>query len=52
VSIGAALAPFRFDTIYGHFFDRVMPTGGKPTLEAWVARYLGAIGGRSTTSRE
>ncbi len=43
--IAAALEPFRFDTIYGHFFDRVIPTGGKPILQASVARYLNAIKG-------
>jgi hypothetical protein len=44
--IAAALAPFQFDTIYGHYFDRVIPTGGKAVLAASVARYLAAIGGR------
>ena len=40
----AALAPFQFDTIYGHYFDRVIPTGAKAVLAASVARYLAAIG--------
>ena len=44
--IAAALAPFQFDAIYGHYFDRVIPTGGKAVLAASVARYLAAIGGR------
>ena len=45
--IAAALAPFQFDTIiYGHYFDRAIPTGGKAVLAASVARYLAAIGGR------
>src|SRR5207237_4327383 len=26
-AIAASVAPFRFDAIYGHFFDRVIPTG-------------------------
>ena len=43
--IAASLAPFAFDTIYGHFFDRVIPTGAKQTLQASVARYLAAIAG-------
>jgi hypothetical protein len=43
--IAAALAPFRFDTIYGHYFDRVIATGGEAVLETSVARYLAAIGG-------
>jgi glyoxylase-like metal-dependent hydrolase (beta-lactamase superfamily II) len=45
--IAAALAPFAFDTIYGHYFDRVVPTGGKDVLAASVARYLAAIQGRA-----
>ena len=43
--IAAALAPFQFDTIYGHYFDRVIPTGGKEILKKSVARYIAAIGG-------
>jgi glyoxylase-like metal-dependent hydrolase (beta-lactamase superfamily II) len=43
--IAAALAPLAFDTIYGHYFDRVIPTGGKKVLAASVARYLSAIKG-------
>ena len=43
--IAAALEPFRFDTIYGHFFDRVVPAGAKEILQASVARYLAAIKG-------
>ena len=42
--IAAALAPFAFDTIYGHFFDRVIKTDGKQILQASVARYLAAVG--------
>jgi hypothetical protein len=42
--IAAALAPFRFDTIYGHYFDRVIPTGAEAVLKQSVARYLAAIG--------
>jgi hypothetical protein len=43
--IAAALAPFSFDAIYGHFFDRVIPTDAKPVLAKSVARYLAAIAG-------
>jgi hypothetical protein len=46
--IAAALEPFAFDTIYGHYFDRVIPTGGKGVLKISVERYLRAIGARST----
>jgi hypothetical protein len=45
--IAAALAPFRFDAIYGHYFDRVIPTGAEAVLEKSVARYLAAISGRN-----
>jgi len=44
-AIGAALEPFAFDTIYGHFFDRVIPTGGKRILQASIERYVDAIAG-------
>ena len=43
--IAVALEPFLFDTIYGHYFDRVIPTGGKHTLEMSVKRYVAAISG-------
>jgi hypothetical protein len=42
--IAAALAPFRFDTIYGHYFDRVIRHDGEAVLKKSVARYLRAIG--------
>jgi hypothetical protein len=45
--IAAALAPFRFDTIYGHFFDRVIPSGGKRILQASVDRYVAWISGQA-----
>jgi hypothetical protein len=44
-AIGAAMAPFAFDTIYGHYFDRVIETGAKQVLEKSVARYVAAING-------
>ena len=43
--IAVALEPFQFDTIYGHYFDRVIPTGGKQILEISVKRYAAAING-------
>jgi hypothetical protein len=39
------MAPFAFETIYGHYFDRVIPTGGKEVVEKSVARYIAAIEG-------
>jgi hypothetical protein len=41
--IAASLEPFAFDAIYGIFFDRVIPTGGKSALASSVARYLHAV---------
>jgi hypothetical protein len=43
--IARSLEPFAFDTIYGHFFDRVIASGGNAVLKASVARYLAAIRG-------
>jgi hypothetical protein len=43
--IAAALAPFAFETIYGHYFDRVIATGAKQVIAASVERYLAAIAG-------
>jgi hypothetical protein len=43
--IAAALEPFPFDTVYGHYFDRVIPTGGKQILEISLKRYVAAING-------
>jgi hypothetical protein len=45
-AIAAALEPFAFDTIYGHYFDRVIPTGGKEILAISVKRYAEAINGK------
>jgi hypothetical protein len=44
-AIGAAMAPFAFDVIYGHYFDRVIPAGAKQVLEKSVARYVAAVNG-------
>jgi hypothetical protein len=41
--IGAALAPFAFDTIYGHYFDRVIARNAKQVLKTSVERYVAAI---------
>jgi len=43
--IATALEPFQFDTIYGHYFDRVIPTGAKQILKISVERYVSAISG-------
>lgn len=44
-AIAAALAPFDYDTIYGHNSDRVIATGARQAVAASVARYVAAIGG-------
>jgi len=43
--IAAALESFKFDTIYGHYFDRIIPTNGKQILERSAKRYVAAISG-------
>jgi hypothetical protein len=50
--IGAAAAPFAFDTIYGHFFDRVIATGAKQAMQMSVARYIAAINGTARPEGE
>jgi hypothetical protein len=44
-AIGAALAPFPFDRVYSHFFERVIPADAKRILQASIDRYVAAIGG-------
>jgi hypothetical protein len=44
-AIGAALAPFQFDRVYSHFFERVVPADAKRALQASIERYVGAISG-------
>jgi hypothetical protein len=44
--IGAALKPFPFEAVYGHYFDRVIATEGKAVLERSVARYVAAVEGK------
>ena len=43
--IGAAMAPFKFDVLYGHYFDRVIAKDAKSVLEKSIARYVGAVNG-------
>jgi hypothetical protein len=44
--IDAALKPFAFEAIYGHYFDRVIAKNAKAMLETSVARYVAAIEGK------
>jgi hypothetical protein len=50
--IAASLAPFEYDTIYGHYMDRVIPTGAKAIMRVSVARYLAAIAGTARPAGE
>jgi hypothetical protein len=43
--IAAAMAPFAYDTLYGHYFDRVIATGAKEAMARSVSRYLAAVNG-------
>jgi len=45
-AIGKALKSFTFDTIYGHYFDRVIAKDGKEVLEKSVERYVAAVEGK------
>lgn len=44
-AIGTAMAPYAFDVLYGHYFDRVIPKDAKAVLEKSVARYIAAVNG-------
>ena len=41
--IGEVLRPWSFDPIYGAWWDRVIPAGGKQALEFSVRRYIAAV---------
>ncbi len=43
--IADVLEPWPFDPIYGAWFDRIIPTGGKAAMDTSVRRYLTAISG-------
>jgi len=44
-AIGAALAPFRFDRVYSHFFERAIMSGAKQILQDSIERYAAALAG-------
>jgi hypothetical protein len=44
--IGGVLKPFAFETISGHYFDRVIAKDAKAVLETSVARYAAAVEGK------
>ena len=43
--IGRAMAPFAFEAVYGHYFDRVIARDAKAVLEKSVARYIANLDG-------
>src|SRR5471032_254178 len=45
--IGTAMQPYSFDTLYGHYFDRVIEKHAKSVLEKSIARYVAAVNGTS-----
>ena len=49
--IGAMLEPFAFDVIYGAWFDRVIPRGGKDAVKRSVARYIAMVEGDGTAEQ-
>ena len=49
--IGAILEPFAFDVIYGAWFDRVIPRGGKDAVKRSIARYIAMIQGDGTAEQ-
>ena len=51
VRIGAMLEPFSFEAIYGAFFDRVIPRGGKDALKRSIQRYVAIVQGDGTAEQ-
>src|SRR5262249_46027000 len=49
--IGAILEPFSFDVIYGAWFDRVIPRGGKEAVKRSIARYIATVQGDGTAEQ-
>jgi hypothetical protein len=49
--IGAILEPFSFDVIYGAWFDRVIPRGGKEAVKRSIARYIDMVQGDGTAEQ-
>ncbi len=50
--IARAMAPFSFDVLYGHYFDRLIAKDAKQVLEKSVARYLANINGTARKAGE
>jgi hypothetical protein len=43
---------FDYEAVYGPFFDRIIPKGGKETVRRCAARYLAAIEGDGTAEQK
>jgi glyoxylase-like metal-dependent hydrolase (beta-lactamase superfamily II) len=50
--IGAILAPYEFDAIYGGFFGRDLPKGGKEAVMRSVERYVSIVTGDGSAELE
>jgi len=50
-AIGDVLAPFKFEAIYGAFFDRDIRAGGKQIIERSVKRYIDTVRGDGSAER-
>jgi hypothetical protein len=50
--IGRAMAPFAFETVYGHYFDRTIARNAKAVLEQSVARYIANLNGTARPEGE
>jgi hypothetical protein len=51
-TIGRAMAPFAYDTLYGHYFDRIIPKDAKRVVEKSVERYIANINGTARRQGE
>jgi hypothetical protein len=49
--IADMLAPYRFETIYGGWWERVIPVRAKQVMADSVAQYLRAVGGEAAVAR-
>jgi hypothetical protein len=42
-AIAERVAPWRYDAVYGAFWDRVIPTGAKQAVDVSVARHIALL---------
>jgi hypothetical protein len=43
--IARAMAPYKFASLYGHYFDRVIAPDAKAVFDRSIARYLANVNG-------